>query len=84
MNDVIIYTGTVCPSCHKSTQLLNSKGIRTFEINVEDDPEQMRDLMAKVGQRTVPQIFIGMHHIGDFHDMASLDRGGHLDTLLGR
>ncbi|MFJ3485166.1 glutaredoxin domain-containing protein [Pseudomonas sp. NPDC090202] len=84
MNDVTLYTGNTCPCCTSSRQLLASKGITPIEINVEDNLENLRDLVGQVGRRSYPQIFIGIHHIGGFHDMAALDRDGHLDALLGR
>jgi len=31
---------------------------------------------------TVPQIFIGTHHVGGFDDLAALNRAGKLDDLL--
>ena len=34
------------------------------------------------GRRTVPQIFIGDHHIGGADDLFALDRKGKLDPLL--
>jgi glutaredoxin 3 len=34
------------------------------------------------GRRTVPQIFIGDHHVGGFDDLAALDAAGELDPLL--
>jgi glutaredoxin 3 len=32
--------------------------------------------------RTVPQIFIGETYVGGSDDLAALERGGKLDTLL--
>jgi glutaredoxin 3 len=36
------------------------------------------------GGRTVPQIFIGQHHVGGFSELRALERGGGLDRLLGQ
>jgi len=36
------------------------------------------------GRRSVPQIFIGDHHVGGYDELAALDRAGELDQLLGR
>jgi glutaredoxin 3 len=40
-------------------------------------------MMTRTGRRTVPQIYIGDHHIGGYDDLAALDRAGGLDPLLG-
>jgi len=39
-------------------------------------------MMARTGRRTVPQIYIGEHHVGGFDDMAELDSQGGLIPLL--
>jgi glutaredoxin 3 len=39
-------------------------------------------MMARTGRRTVPQIYIGDHHVGGYDDLAALDRAGKLDALL--
>jgi len=39
-------------------------------------------MMQKTGRRTVPQIYIGDHHVGGFDDLAAMDRAGTLDPLL--
>jgi glutaredoxin 3 len=33
------------------------------------------------GRRTVPQIFIGDHHVGGFDELYALDKAGKLDVL---
>ena len=39
-------------------------------------------MMQKTGRRTVPQIYIGDHHVGGFDELAAMDRAGKLDPLL--
>jgi glutaredoxin 3 len=34
------------------------------------------------GRRTVPQIFIGDHHVGGYDDLSALDSRGDLAPLL--
>jgi glutaredoxin 3 len=34
------------------------------------------------GRTTVPQIFIGEHHVGGCDDLVALERSGELDRLL--
>lgn len=85
MPEITMYTKTVCPYCTRAKMLLNSKGVADIqEINIGSD-EQARDAMiARSGGRmTVPQIFIGDHHVGGFDDLYALDQKGELDKLLG-
>jgi glutaredoxin 3 len=39
-------------------------------------------MIARTGQRTVPQIFIGGQHVGGYTDLAALERDGKLDAQL--
>jgi glutaredoxin 3 len=39
-------------------------------------------MLQRSNRRSVPQIFIGEHHVGGFDDLAALERGGELDALL--
>jgi glutaredoxin 3 len=64
-------------------RLLNKKGVTEIEkIRIDLDPSQRDKMIEITGRRTVPQIFIGDHHVGGFDDMSALDAGGELDPLL--
>jgi glutaredoxin 3 len=80
---VEIYTKTFCPYCWKAKLLLESKGVEYQEIGVDFGGE-LRDVMIQRarGRTTVPQIFIGEHHVGGCDDLVALDREGKLDDLL--
>jgi glutaredoxin 3 len=82
MTEVTVYTTSTCPYCRSAKALLNSKNITFNEINVERDMKLRTEMMKKSGRRTVPQIFIGEHHVGGFDDMAKLDREGQLMGLF--
>jgi len=83
MKKVVVYSKDYCPYCVKAKQLLESKGARYEEIEVDVRPEEM-DVMIKRsgGRRTVPQIFIGDVHVGGCDDLYELDKQGKLDSLL--
>jgi glutaredoxin 3 len=49
---------------------------------VDLDPVLRDQMIERTGRRTVPQIFIGDHHVGGFDDLAALDRDGALAPLL--
>ena len=64
-------------------KLLQKKGVAQLEkILIDADPAQREAMMARTGRRTVPQIYIGDHHVGGYDDLAALDRAGKLDALL--
>jgi glutaredoxin 3 len=78
-----MYCTEVCPYCVRAEQLLARKGVIEIEkIRVDLQPELRIAMTEKTGRRTVPQIYIGEHHVGGYDDMAALDRAGKLDQLL--
>lgn len=81
---VVVYATGLCPYCRWARQLLKDKGVEFEEIRVDHHPERRAEMEARSGRYTVPQIFIGEHHVGGYDDMAALDRAGELDLLLGR
>ena len=67
----------------RAEQLLNSKGITDIEkVRVDLDPSRREEMMQKTGRRSVPQIYIGEHHVGGCDDLYVLDRAGKLESLL--
>jgi glutaredoxin 3 len=64
-------------------KLLLKKGVTQLEkILIDLDPAQRETIMTRPGRRTVPQIYIGDHHVGGYDDLAALERAGKLDGLL--
>ena len=82
---VDIYTGTNCAPCARAKRLLTDKGVQYRELNVEESDEVRAEMQRRSGgRRTVPQVFVGEHHVGGFDDLVALDRKGELDPLLKR
>jgi glutaredoxin 3 len=80
---VMMYATAVCPYCVAAERLLRGKGVAAIEkVRVDAEPARRAEMMARTGRRTVPQIFIGGHHVGGFDDLAALDHAGKLDALL--
>ena len=53
-------------------------------IDIESAAGLREEMMAKAaGRRSVPQIFIGDHHVGGCDDLHALEAAGSLDSLLG-
>lgn len=82
MQAVTLYTTAYCPYCINAKALLTRKGVTYEEIDVSCSPERMAEMLQRSKRRSVPQIFIGEHHVGGFDDLAALERGGKLDVLL--
>ena len=80
---VLMYCTEVCPYCVRAERLLMTKGVVEIEkVRVDLQPELRVAMTERTGRRTVPQIYIGEHHVGGYDDMVSLDREGALDRLL--
>lgn len=83
MPDITMYCTAICPYCIAAERLLKSKGVTDIlKIRVDAEPARRIEMMERTGRRTVPQIYIGGHHVGGFDDLAALDRQGGLDPLL--
>ena len=81
---IVMYTTNWCPYCERARRMLRSKGAAFEEIDVESAAEKRAEMISRSGRRTVPQIFIGDHHVGGSDDLAGLEAAGKLDGLLGR
>ncbi len=82
MAQVKMYSKKICPYCVRAKNLLQQKGVEIEEILMDGRYEELAELVAKTGMRTVPQIFIGDHFVGGYTELAALEREGKLDPLL--
>ena len=83
MKKVVIYTGDLCVHCDWAIDLLNRKKIEFTEYNVAKDVAKREEMLKKSnGARTVPQIFIGDHHVGGNKEIQALERDGKLNSFL--
>lgn len=83
MPKIKIYTTPICPYCVRAKALLKRKGASFEEVDVFMNTDRREEMEVKSGGRyTVPQIFIGDHHVGGCDDLYALDRAGELDPLL--
>jgi glutaredoxin 3 len=79
---VTMYTTSWCPYCSRARALLKRKGVSFEDIDVEQAPEKRTEMQNRSGRRSVPQIFIGDHHVGGCDDLHALEEAGKLDALL--
>jgi len=84
MKKVVIYTGDLCIHCEWAIDLLNRKNIKFTEYNVAQDGAKREEMLKKAnGAKTVPQIFVGDHHLGGNAELQTLEKEGRLNSLLG-
>lgn len=66
MAKITIYTTPTCPWCTKLKDWLEEEGIDYKEVDVSQDAEAVKEMMAKTGQRVVPLSTIGDETIVGF------------------
>ena len=83
MKNILIYTGPFCNFCDAAKRLLERNKLKFNEIDVSSG-ENIRDEMIKKsnGQRTIPQIFFGDHHVGGYTELRALEKENKLQDLL--
>ena len=77
-----MYSKSWCPYCDRARALFARKGVAIQEIDIEAQPEQREVMIARCGQYTVPQIFVGERHVGGSDELYELDAAGGLEPLL--
>ncbi len=84
MKGIEIYTKDWCGFSVRAKALLDAKGLDYHEIDVTEDSVREREMIARSGRRTVPQVFIDGEPVGGSDDLARLEASGALDRILGR
>lgn len=82
MSQVTVYTVPDCIDCAAVKNLLSEAGISYREVDISDVPDSREALELLSGLRTVPQVFIGSHYIGQVAEMRYLIQSGKIATLL--
>jgi glutaredoxin 3 len=83
MKKVVIYSSDRCPYCDMAKSLLTREKIPFNEINVSYNDTLKEEMIQKSnGMRTVPQIFIGEHHIGGYDDLHKIYANKDLQKYL--
>lgn len=80
---IVLYTSPLCGYCQRAKMLLHRKGVEYHEIDLQQEPGRWAEMIERSGLETVPQLFVGEHHVGGYDDMAELDHDNGLDPLLG-
>ncbi|WP_324827337.1 glutaredoxin 3 [Qipengyuania zhejiangensis] len=81
---VTIYTKFGCGYCFRAKSLLDQKGVDYTEYDITMGGPKRDEMRERApNANTVPQIFIGDIHVGGSDELASLERQGKLDAMLG-
>ena len=83
MKNITVYSGPMCGYCDAAKRLLERNKLKFNEIDVSSG-ENIRDEMIKKtnGQRTIPQIFFGDHHVGGYTELRALEKENKLKEFL--
>lgn len=79
---ITIYSTAICPYCVAAKNFLKSRGLAWTEVRIDLDDAARERMLARTRRTSVPQIFIGEHHVGGYDDMIALHRAGKLEPLL--
>ncbi len=82
MQPVEIYTKSWCPFCARAKAQLNRLGISFEEIDVTNDLAREKEMVERADRTSVPQIFVGKHHVGGSDDLAAAVASGEFERLL--
>ncbi|KAK0596394.1 hypothetical protein LWI29_015299 [Acer saccharum] len=82
---VVIFSKTYCGYCRKAKELLTQLGasFKVIELDEEKDGDEIQSALTQwTGQRTVPNVFIGVKHIGGCDAVLETHQEGKLVPLL--
>ena len=83
--EILIWTNRGCSACVQAKQFFERERLPYTERRLKADGTGHRAFAkATGGAKTVPQIFIGVHHIGGYDDLLQVAKSGDLDVMLGR
>ena len=83
MKNILIYTGPSCNFCDAAKRLLERNKLKFSEIDVSTGEGIREEMIKKTnGQRTIPQIFFGDHHVGGYNELRALEKENKLKDFL--
>ena len=86
MKDILIYTLSYCPFCHKALKTLESYGIKFKNIDATSDEENISKMLKEkyniLGEVTYPQIIIDGKRFGGNDDLQDSIQNGAFNKLF--
>ncbi|XP_042872148.1 thioredoxin reductase 1, cytoplasmic-like [Penaeus japonicus] len=86
-NKVMVFSKSYCPFCHKVKALFKQLNVNygVLELDLIEDGAQVQEaLIAKSGQRTVPNVFINGEHLGGADKTIETHTSGELLPLINK
>jgi glutaredoxin 3 len=86
---VEVYSAWNCPYCIRAKRLLRSRSVafRQYQVWLLFfwilPTSRFKEMVARSGRDSVPQIFVDGKHLGGCDDLFRLDQSGELDQWLG-
>ena len=77
IKNIIVYSTTTWPWCHRAKEYLSTKGVTYTDYNVGVDREKAKEMIQKSGQMGVPVIIINDQIIIGFNQ-------ARIDELLAK
>jgi len=75
---ITVYSKSHCPHCANASSLLDRFDIEYKLIKIDEDVEA-RDFLVSSGFKAVPQVFVGITHLGGWSELAGMTREEILD-----
>ena len=82
MARITVYSKGYCPYCKKAKATLNDMGLSYEELDITSNDQYALEMRQRSKRSTVPQIFVGEHHIGGNDDLQRALRNGTLVDIL--
>ena len=77
-----MYSTRFCPIAYGRGVCWRASRSAFTDIAVDGQPDRRQEMEVRSGRYTVPQIWIGEHHVGGYDDLALLERQGPPRQLL--
>lgn len=84
-NHVMMFSKSYCPFCNKVKAIFDGQNVKytAHELDLVENGDAIQEaLLAKTGQKTVPNTFIGGVHLGGCSDTEAANADGRLKELL--
>lgn len=78
-----VYTKVPCGFCERAKALLTKFQVDFEAIDLTADIDAQRELSARTGHMTMPQIFIGDEFIGGYDELLAAIKDERLRAALG-
>ena len=79
---VTVYTRRFCGYCTAALRLLRDEGVPFEHIDMSGDRAGMRELKARSGHHTMPQVFLDGELVGGYDELSRHIRRSGAESLM--